>query len=76
MQIPSALKSALSWLVGVVAFVVCFLAVTVGYMILTHVQAGLLLNLLVFSVVCGLAGSVMMGLAKKLAAWLRDLLGV
>jgi len=35
MEIPSALKTALSWLVGALAFVLVFLGLTVLYMVLT-----------------------------------------
>lgn len=76
MEIPSVLKAALSWLVGALAFVMVSLGLTVLYMVLTKVPAGLWFNLLVFSIVSGLAGVGMGQAAKKLADWLRVLLGV
>jgi hypothetical protein len=76
MEIPSVLKAALSWLVGALAFVMVSLGLTVLYMVLTKVPAGLWFNLLVFSIISGLAGVGMGQAAKKLADWLRALLGV
>lgn len=76
MTLTSALKTLVSWLVGVVVLATCAVLMTMGFMLVVKVPMAQFGNLLVLAVTSTVCGGTVVSWAKSAAAWLREVMGV